>query len=323
MNSPITPKSSWLTQSAIVISEVDSVHMMYSQLTQKAHWKVVETTNSPVHAMQQVRNGVVNLVLIDDSVMKPSSFYVRQFITDPQMLCTPMLAFSLADRSIDAAALMKLGCEVVTKPITPATFWPKFNELIRRWESPTHTTLRKLSYLHTKVADEQLLPTLTKLMAEQEVQHLCAQYIAIKLRRQNRFKEAEQILLSAIKKAPKQLSTVLALVDLYFQAGAPKIAYQVLTSARNTNGATRVVVPDLAQAAIMLGRIDEAIDILHQITKTENPDPLSIDFLSRLLYAAGRDNEAEQLLNRISKSFKKFQSAWLNAESPPALPAAS
>jgi 6-phosphogluconolactonase (cycloisomerase 2 family) len=70
----------------------------------------------------------------------------------------------------------------------------------------------------------------------------------------------------------------------------------------------------------MLGRIDEAIDTLQQIAKTENPDPLSIDFLSRLLYAAGRDNEAEQLLNRISKSFKKFQSAWLNAESPPALP---
>ena len=273
--------------------------------------------------MQQVRSGVVSLVIIDDSVMKPSSFYVRQFITDPQMICTPMLAFSLADRNIDAAALMKLGCDVVTKPITPATFLPKFNELIRRWESPPHTTLRKLSYLHTKVADEQLLPTLTKLMAEQEIQHLCAQYIAIKLRRQNRFKEAEQILLGAIKRAPKQLSTVLALVDLYFQAGSPKIAYQVLTSARNAHGATRVVVPDLAQAAIMLGRIDEAIDTLQQITKTENPDPLSIDFLSRLLYAAGRDNEAEQLLNRIGKSFKKFQSAWLNAESPPALPAAS
>jgi DNA-binding response OmpR family regulator len=296
---------------------------MYSQLTQKAHWKVIETTNSPAHAMQQVRSGVVSLVIIDDSVMKPSCFYVRQFITDPQMICTPMLAFSLADRNIDAAALMKLGCDVVTKPITPATFLPKFNELIRRWESPPHTTLRKLSYLHTKVADEQLLPTLTKLMAEQEIQHLCAQYIAIKLRRQNRFKEAEQILLGAIKRAPKQLSTVLALVDLYFQAGSPKIAYQVLTSARNAHGATRVVVPDLAQAAIMLGRIDEAIDTLQQITKTENPDPLSIDFLSRLLYAAGRDNEAEQLLHRIGKSFKKFQSSWLNAESPPALPAAS
>jgi tetratricopeptide (TPR) repeat protein len=297
--------------------------MMYSQLTQKAHWKVIETTNSPARVMQQVRTGVVNLVIIDDSVMKPSSFHVRQFITDPQMLCTPMLTFSLADRTTDAAALMKMGCEVVTKPITPATFWPKFNELIRRWESPAHTTLRKLSYLHSKVTDAQLLQTLTKLMAEQDIQHLCAQYIAIKLRREHKFKEAEQILLSAIKKAPKQLSTILALVDVYFQAGAPKIAYQILTTARNTNGESRMVVPDLAQAAIMLGRIDEAIDILQKITKNENPDPLSIDFLSRLLYAAGRDNEAEQLLNRISKSFKKFQSAWLNAESPPALPAAS
>ena len=296
---------------------------MYSQLTQKMQWKVIETTNSPKHVMQQVRNGVVNLVIVDDSVMKPSSFHVRQFITDPQMLCTPMLTFTLADRNTDAAALGRMGCEVVTKPITPATFQPKFNELIRRWESPAHTTLRKLSYLHSRVTDAQLLPTLTKLMADAEIQHLCAQYIAIKLRRVHKFKEAEQILLSAIKKAPKQLSTVLAITDLYFQAGAPKIAYQILNSTRNTTGLSRLVVPDLAQAAIMLGRIDEAIDILQHIAKTENPDPLSIEFLSRLLYAAGRDNEAEQLLNRISRSFKKFQSAWLSAESPPALPAAS
>lgn len=297
--------------------------MMYSQLTQKLHWKVTETTNSPAHAIKQVRNGSVNLVIIDDSVAKPSSYYVRHLLTDPQMLCTPILTFALADRSADAAAMLRMGCEVVTKPITPAIFQPKLRELIRRWESPGHTTLRKLSYLQSKLTDAQLLLALTKLMAEQDIQHLCAQYIAIKLRQENKFKEAEQILLSAIKKAPRQLSTVMALVDLYFQAGSPKIAFQILASTRTTNGASRMVASDLAQAAIMLGRIDDAIETLLQITKTETPDPLSIDFLSRLLYAVGRDNEVEQLLKRIGRSFKKFQIAWQNAESPPAVPAAS
>ena len=270
-----------------------------------------------------MRSGIVSLVIIDDSVMRPSSFHVRQFITDPQMLCTPMLAFIQPDRSVDAVALRKTECEVVTKPITPATFHTNFSELVRRWESPAHTALRKISYLHSKLTDAQLLPTLTKLMAAQEVQHLCAQYIAIKLRQEYKFKEAEQILLGAIRKAPRQMSTVLALVDLYFQAGTPMIAYQVLKSTQNTNGASRMIVPDLAQASIMLGRIEEAIEIIQQITKTENPDPLSIDFLGRLLYAAGRDHEVEQLLNRVGKSFKKFQNAWLTAESPPAVPAAS
>ncbi len=314
-------KATWLTRSAVIVSDVDGVHRMYSQLTQRFQWNVTDTTKSLEQAIELVQTGGANLIIIDDSVTSPSGFHARALLNNTAALCTPILALLLPQRSNESLLLNKCGFEVATKPVTPAAFLPPFGELLQRWEKPSFATLRRLGYLLNRVTHDQLLGALFKLMEQEPIHSLCVQILALELRRIGNFKDAEQALLSSIKKDPKQDGRFLSLVDLYLHAAMPKLAHQLLTTLKNTNGISRLIAPDYVQSALMIGQLNTALECLGQLAKGANPDPTSIDFYARLLFSAGRDDEAEQLLAQSGRSFKKFQQKWLNADSS-GLPAA-
>ncbi|MEN9835348.1 MAG: hypothetical protein RL011_1541, partial [Pseudomonadota bacterium] len=314
-------RSTWLTRSAIIVSDVEGVHRMYSQLTQRFHWVVTETTKSIPHALEQVKAGSANLMIVDDSVTSPSGFRARALLNEITALCTPVLCLLLPERSSESLLLSKIGFEVVTKPVTPSAFLPRFSDLLQRWEKPSYATLRRLGYLLSRISEEQLVGALVKLMDQEPIHSLCVQSLALQLRKAGNFKDAEQVLLGSIKKDPRQDGRLMSLIDLYLHGSMPKLALQLLTTLKGTNGMSRLIAPDYVQAALMLGQLESATVCLEGIVKSETADPISIDFYARLLFASGRDDEAEQLLAHSGRSFKKFQLKWLNADSS-GLPAA-
>ncbi|MBM4252175.1 MAG: tetratricopeptide repeat protein [Deltaproteobacteria bacterium] len=314
-------RSTWLTRSAIIISDVDGVHRMYSQLTQRFHWTVTETTKSLSYAVDQTRKGAANLIIVDDSVTSPSGFHVRALLNEITAICTPILCLLLPQRSSEAPLLTKMGFEVAIKPVTPAAFLPHFSDLLQRWEKPSFATLRRLGYLLNRVTDEQLNGALLKLMEQEAIHSLCVQSLALQLRKAGNFRDAEQTILASIKKDPRQDARIMSLVDLYLHGSMPKLALHLLTTLKTAHGTSRLLVPDYVQAALMLGQLNAALIYLETIAKSESADPMSIDFYARLLFASGRDDEAEQLLTHSGRSFKKFQLKWLNADSS-GLPAA-
>ena len=214
-----------------------------------------------------------------------------------------------------------MGFEVVPKPVTPGAFHQHFTRLITTWEKPTFATLRRLGYLLNRITNEQLVNALLKLNNEPTIHRICAQLLALHYRQVGKLREAEQTLLTSIKREPYQDGRLIGLVDIYLRAAMPKLAEQILASLRKSHGLQRLTLPDIIQSQLMLGQLEPAIEVLDAIVKGDNPDPLSIDFYARLLFAVGRENEAEPLLVRSGRSFKKFQNHWFTAESS-SLPAA-
>lgn len=311
-------KSTWPRQAAIVVSDSPNVHMLLRELLRSYNWTVTESTPSVEHAVSMVRLGQAYLVILDDTVQVPSSRHLRFLLSDPLATCTPVLSFLLDVHKSEIEALSKMGRpELVEKPLTPSKFVPGFINLVRTWEKEPFVSLRRANY-HFVVGNEaQGLRGLARVAEAAATQPFAAQALALHLRRLGRIKQAETVLLAALKRSPRELGTIMALAHLYMHAAMPKMAHRLLLSARSSFGQSHAVIPDLVQAAIMLGAIDDAIQSMNLLIKSGQADDETLLHLTRLLLAEGRDLEAERLLVNHRAIFKKIQAAWIQAEQQP------
>ncbi len=315
-------KSTWPRQAAIVISDSPNVHMLLRELLRSYNWTVIDSTPSVDRARELVRQGQAFLVITDDTLQVPSVRHVRYLLSDPLTVCTPVLTFLLEAHKNETTSLTKMGRpQIVDKPLTPSKFVPGFVQLVKTWEKEPFVSLRKANYQFLGGNDATGLRTLVKLMETGEVSALCAQSVALHLRRQGKVKEAEKVLLALLKRFPRELGPMMALADLYMHTAMPKLAYRLLIGARGSFGQSMAMMPDLVQAALMMGQIDDAISSLMLMLKAGLADDDSMQFLARLLFAEGREVEAERLLASNRAAFKKIQAAWAASEAQP-IPAA-
>jgi predicted Zn-dependent protease len=167
------------------------------------------------------------------------------------------------------------------------------------------------------------LRQLAKLCDQPAVQTLCSLALAIHLRNMGKLKEAETVMLACLKRAPRDLGALVGLGDLYMHAAMPKLAHRIFAGARNAYSGSTIPFADLAQVALMMGDVDEAINHLYTLLKSGMiPDKVP-GWLARLLYAEGRDEEAERILSSNRSTWTKMQSAWNSAESANNINAAS
>lgn len=311
-----TPKkSSWQKQTAVVISDSPNMHMLLRELLRPYSWTVSESTSSSKIATNLVKMGAANLIIIDDSLKSPAYLNARYLMADPVTLCTPKLSFLLSARDTEEQAILKMGVSsVVFKPLTPAKFVPGFAALIRNWEKEPYVSLRRTNYLYLRGEETKAVMALARLMQVPEVHSICAQAIAMYLRRSQKLKEAEKVLLTSLKRSPRELGTILALADLYLHAAMPKLAHKLLLGARTAFSQSMAMVPDLVQSALMLGQLDDAIQSLNLVLKRGDIDEMTLSFLGRLIYAEGREGEAERVLTTNGGHFKKLHAGWQAAD---------
>lgn len=311
-------KSSWPKQSAIVISESPNMHMLLRELLRSYGWTVIDSTPSTDRAIELVRTGQVFMVICDDTPSVPVSKHVRHLLSDPVTLCTPTLAFILEAHKGETNAISRMGRPSLTdKPLTPSKFIPSFTGLVRTWEKEPWIHVRRAAYMLVDGNEATALKILAKLGENPLTSSLCGQAIAMHLRHTGKLKEAEGVMLAALKKAPKEIGNVLALADIYMHGAMPKLAHRLLTSARSALGNSLALVPDIVQAAILMGRLDEAITNLYSLQKGSLLDEEATGFLARLLFAEGRESEAEKVLNNNKIAFKRLQNGWAAAEAQP------
>ena len=308
-------KSSWQKQTAVVISDSPNMHMLLRELLRPYSWTVSESTSSSKTATNLVRMGAANLIIIDDSLKSPAYLNARYLMADPVTLCTPKLSFLLSARDSEEQAMLKMGiASVVFKPLTPAKFVPGFAALLRAWEKEPYLSLRRTNYLYLRGEETKAVMALARLMQVPEVHSTCAQAIALHLRRSLKLKEAEKVLLTSLKRSPRELGTILALADLYLHAAMPKLAHKLLLGARTAFSQSMAMVPDLVQSALMLGQLDDAINSLNLVLKRGDIDEMTLSFLGRLMYAEGREGEAERVLTANGGHFKKLHASWQAAD---------
>jgi hypothetical protein len=77
----------------------------------------------------------------------------------------------------------------------------------------------------------------------------------------------------------------------------------------------------MVQASLLMGNVDDAIAFLYIMQKAGFMEAETSEFLSRLLFAEGREGEAERILSNNKNALKKLVSGWTAAEAQPLSPA--
>lgn len=308
-------KSTWPKKAAIVVSETKNFHMILRELMRAQGWTVIDSTPSLTHAFQAVQQGQAYIVIFDDSQEMPASQLVRMRLTDPFAICTPTLAFLLESRRPETAILSSLGHPSITeKPLTPGKFIPTFNDLIRKWEREPWLSLRRATYMFLQGQQANGLKTLLGTLSQIATIGVSAPAVAAHLRRLGRLKDAETILLNAITKAPKDTGIIVSLADLYLHSAMPKIAYRLLSAVQSTLINSFTLYPDLVQATLFNGKIDEGINLMFGLQRSGLSNEQVTSQLIRLLFAQGRVEDAEKLLLNNKKAFKSISESWDAAE---------
>jgi hypothetical protein len=296
--------------------------MLLRELLRSFNWTVIDSTPSVQRAVQLVRQGQAFMVITDDTLSVPASRHIRHLLSDPITVCTPVLTFQLEAHRHETTAIQRLGRpEIVEKPLTPSKFIPGFMNLVKTWERDPFLTLRRANYQFLQGNDGNAIHHLNRLSSIDTVRHFCAQAIALHLRRAGKVREAEGVLLAALKQSPRELGTMLALAELYLHAAMPKLAWRLLVGARSVYGQATAILPDVVQTALLLGSLDDAVGALYTLSRAGYSEEETNGFLARVLFAEGREAEAERLLIANKNGFKRIQSAWIAAEQQP-LPSA-
>jgi hypothetical protein len=315
-------KSTWPKQTAIVVSDSPNVHMLLRELLRSYGWGVVDSTPSVDRAIAYVRQGGAYLVIADDTLAMPATRVLRMLLSDPVTVCTPTLTFLLEAHKGETSALARIGRPaIIDKPLTPSKFLPGFVELIRTWEREPYLTLRGANQALLSGDVGRGFRLLAQMTEQEAVQQTAAQALALHLRRKGKIKEAEALLLGMLKRAPRDLGTIFALADLYLHAAMPKLAHRLLVGAKSAFGNSLAVVPDLVQAALMMGDLEDAIRSLYLLLGASEAEDETMNFLARLLFAEGREQEAERVLLNNRAAFKRVQSGWQMLENQATLAA--
>jgi hypothetical protein len=292
--------------------------MLIKELIRSFGWSAVEATPSIDRAMMILKQGHASLLIADDTPTLPASKVIRHMLQDPVTILTPTLTFLLEQNKPEAPALSRLlTLQVVDKPLTPSKFMPAFIKLVQRWERDPHLALRRAGHQLVNGNDLTGIKMLLKMNELPTVQHICAQTLALILTRQGKIREAENLLLTSVKRNPRELGTVLCLSDLYKKCGMPKMAHRLLLSARANFGSSLVTLPDIMHAALLMNKVDDAIESLYVLKRAGYCENETNTYLARLLYSEGRISEAETVLYNNKLSFKRIQIGWEQTESQP------
>jgi hypothetical protein len=292
--------------------------MLLRELLRSYGWTVADSMPNVETAVSALKQGFAYLVIVDDTQAAPAAKAVRYLLSDPVGITTPTLAFTLETHKDEIASLSRVGRpKLVDKPLTPAKFLPGFVSLVKLWENEPFLSLRRATYAFMAANDAKCLRTLLKLAEDKDAQAIASGTLSLHLRRLGKIKEAETVLLGSLKRAPRELGTMLLLADLYLHAAKPRLAYRLLTGARNVYPNSMAVLIDSAQAAMLTGQAAEAIEHLFALVRRGYMEAEAGSHLSRLLFAEGREVDTEKILNNNKTSLKKLQDGWIAAESLP------
>ena len=288
---------------------------MLRELIRSFGWTISESTSSIESGVNAIQQGLGYILIVDDSVELPALAATRYLLNDATTCLTPTLCFIQESNRPEAIAMTRIGRpEVTEKPLTPSKFLPAFSKLIKRWESAPWIGLRQSVY---QANNGNLATSIKGLIAATQdnvVHSLAAISLAHTFRSLGKLKQAETILLGALKRAPRDLGLMIAIGDFYMHASMPKLAYRFFAGARNSFPQSMAVIPDLIQTNILMGNLDDAITHLYSMYKQGYVHPVQ-DYLARTLFAEGRDEEAERVMHNNKSVFARLQASWTNAES--------
>jgi hypothetical protein len=314
--------NTWSKQAVVVISNDQGVVAILRSMLMSMGWNVIGNYPTVVGAAFAVREGRATMIVADDMPDQPISGVLRFLLTHPVTIATPVIALSGKFFELEGKSLRSLGRPIVLpKPITAVRLRIALESLFNEWETDDMTRLRLAAYSMQKGDTQGGILRLKQVVGAATAGPLASQALAILLRQIGKLKEAEALLLACLRKDPSNLTVICGLVDIYLNAAMPHLASQLLNATNTRLKPSLILYPDAIQTACMLGEYENALSLLHVLLKAGySPTETSL-FLTRILFAMGREKEAQQLLVMDRGLFLKLQKSWQVADLIP-LPAA-
>lgn len=316
MNQPRNRKpTSWPKQSFAVITGEQHVVTILRNILNPTGWQIAGQFPTMLGAAFAIREGRASAIIVDDLPDQPMSATLRFLITTPITICTPVIALSGSNFETEAKSLGTLGRpRIIPKPVTPSRMLIALDGMLREWDSDEMMLLRLASYLMQKGDNQNSIARLKQLVTAPLAGPLASQALAILLRQIGKLKEAEALLLALLKKDPTNLTVISGLVDLYLNSAMPHLAYKLLTVTTERIKPSLILHPDLIQACLLKGDVQEAIALMHLLLNANYKTSETLVFLAKLMFAIGREKEAAGLLARDRGSLLKLQKTWQIAD---------
>ena len=305
-------KASWANKKIVLLGQSSTFHKYLKEVLKDVAWRVDFFVQSPEEAISVLESRKASLLIIDDSINEPAPNLIRILMRYPITFATPVFVFLLEENKYEKLPLNYMGfTELNFKPLTPADFMTSLTTLVHRWELKPFEMLRKVYFEYLRFNDwDKTELLLLKLQKIKELKYVATPLLSLHYINEKRPKDAELMLLSQIKSAPKSLGSVLTLGLLYMEYSMPHIARKLFASAQNQFDFSRCMLPDLIQADFLLANYNQAIDSLNSMNKRGYLSETVEIMMVRLHCLLGNTVEASNLMENKKGLLLKIEKAW-------------
>jgi tetratricopeptide (TPR) repeat protein len=317
MSTEVKQAVKWQVPSAVFVSDSGNLLMHIRELIKQLNWRMQDENCSPINALSSLESGTASLFIVEDSPKFSAYEAVRIITSHPVGRLSPIFVLIQDIGVKDIPIFQKiLHTSVVKKPLTPSLFGPAFKQCLDTWQSPLFVALRRCGSGILNNDLEAVIPVLSKLSeipssAPFAVGALVQLYI-----QKEDWKEAEAVVINAVKVHPRLPSLIHTVAAFYTQAKMPAQAMRFYKKLKGICGGTPLFSFDIAQAAIAIGHLDIAIETLTEWSKARPGNELVTQFLARLYLSEGLEAELERILHMNRSSAKKLLDQWEKAETP-------
>jgi len=304
-------KTKWQEKNAVILTNSENMYIVIKDLMQRVGWTVTVQAKNIQEVFQSLLSGQANLIVIDDHQDAPSTLAVRDIIAHPLGAITPMLVFLLDKNKKEHLPISNLApLRVGPKPLTPTSFFNAFQSLIRLWEQQEMVALRLGWAKAVKTDPPSNIAIFSRLMEIPSLRTLVSRPLALTYFKLGQVKEAEKILLTAIKEKPTDLGLVMTISHVYGNSAMEKLANRILKSAYVKNQDSNILIPDILQTAMLMGDYQQCINLLNTLINREFMPSYTSHILGRVLYGAGLHKQSAFILGNQDQIFRKIEAQW-------------
>lgn len=304
----------WKIKKAVTVcGQYREVNSEFRDRLSRRQWDVGHITRNVRSALADIRAGKASLIILDDSPALPLSVMLRQVTADMTGLMTPVMGLCNETNPKEKTCINSMStARILDQPVSPLKFVEAFEQTLMAWTAGPLKHIHKAGshYRDGNVKSAvQILAEVSQRSEDPQASMLANPILAMALRASS-LKSAEKILLASLKRGPRNMAVIFALVDLYLNGAMPGAAIRLLNGAQNAYKEPKALYLDQIQAYSMLNMGARAIEILRKMLANDFMADFAAKVLPRYLFGAGYHAEIPKFLRTMNVTPEAFKAAW-------------
>ncbi|NRA67935.1 MAG: hypothetical protein HRU19_25865 [Pseudobacteriovorax sp.] len=305
-------KEDWDLQVGLAYSLVDkTLNIMLKEILAQRRWKLLDIYKSDEECFANLSIGHANLLIIDDTILAPGSFILREQLFREIPCLTPTIVICSEHNRPDMLCMRSMGRPaIVNKPLTPQKFLDAFDDLIKLWNEKSFRSLREAATQLTKGNKAVAFKHITEEVRKGTANSLASTFLALHYRNEGDLVMTEKVLIKAFVAGQHDMNIILPLIDLYLFGGSPNKALMLIAKANREYENPNFLCIDAIQAHLMLNELQESVIYFQQMIDNEYYANVAKHYLPRILYSSGLIDAFDKAIRFRIEKFDEYQRAW-------------